>query len=50
MHKNFEEMAMANFGMEEHVQTMGLQAATVVVLEVIAIVIWWETAAADSEK
>jgi hypothetical protein len=39
VHEILEEMVMATVRMGEHVQTMGRQAATVVVPEVIAIVI-----------
>ena len=57
MREHVEEMVMATVRMEEHVQTMDSQAATVVFPEVIARVIaiaiaivvatWWETAAAE---
>jgi hypothetical protein len=49
VHENLEEMVMATVRMGEHVQTMGRQAATVVVPEVIAIVIasLWESAVAE---
>ena len=50
-HGNIEEMVMVTVRMGEHVQTMGRQAATVVLSEVMAMMIananWWETAASE---
>jgi hypothetical protein len=47
VHELVEEMVMMTVRMEEHVQTMGRQAANVVFPEVIVSVIanasWWET-------
>jgi len=44
-------MVMVTVRMGEHVQTMGRQAATVVLSEVMAMMIananWWETAASE---
>jgi len=49
VYDNLEEMVIATVRMGENVQTMGRQAATVVIAEVIAsviaIAIWEETVA-----
>jgi len=47
--ENFEEMVMATVRVEEHVQTIRRQVATVAFPEVIASVIasWWETATVE---